>query len=299
MPSGPPTSIPPPGAPVSAHPPPPLLPEVPDGVTPSSGLPRWKPWSSIVALVAAFGATLAGAIFIGIVAAIAGADFDDPPPAVSISATVVQDACLIGSAVLFARMAGRVTPGQFGLRRSRFWPSTGWIVLVYMVFIGFSAAWVALLNIKSEENLPEELGVDDSTVALVAVAILVTVVAPVAEEFFFRGFFFTALRNWKGLWPAAILTGITFGAIHAGSSPVGYLVPLAALGVLLCLLYARTGSLYPCIALHCINNSIAFGVSQDWGWEIVVLLASSLAAITLLLWAVHRRFGREDAPAAA
>ena len=26
----------------------------------------------------------------------------------------------------------------------------------------------------------------------------------------------------------------------------------------------RTGSLYPCIALHCLNNSIAFGVSQDW-----------------------------------
>jgi membrane protease YdiL (CAAX protease family) len=120
-----------------------------------------------------------------------------------------------------------------------------------------------------------------------------------AEEFFFRGFYFTALRNWKGLWPAAILTGITFGAIHVGSSPVGYLVPLAVLGFLLCLLYVRTGSLYPCIALHCTNNSIAFGVSQHWGWEILVLLVGSLAAIALILGAVRLRFGRERALAAA
>ena len=32
---------------------------------------------------------------------------------------------------------------------------------------------------------------------------------------------------------------------------------LALLGVIFCLLYERTGSLYPAIALHAINNSIA------------------------------------------
>src|SRR3954447_1206993 len=293
-------SIPPPGMPAYAHPAPlPELPEVPDGVTPS-GTRRWKPWTSIVALIAAFGATLAAAIFIGVAAVAAGADFDDPPPAVNIIATVVQDLCLIGSAVLFARMsAGRVSPRQFGLRLPRFWSSLGWTVLMYLGFIGISALWVSLLNIKSEDDLPKELGVDDSTVALVAVAILVTVVAPIAEEFFFRGFYFTSLRNWKGMWPAALLTGITFGAIHVGSAPVGYLVPLAALGVLLCLLYVRTGSLYPCIALHCLNNSIAFGVSQHWGWEIPVVLAGSLATIALILGAVQLRFGRDRALAAA
>jgi membrane protease YdiL (CAAX protease family) len=67
----------------------------------------------------------------------------------------------------------------------------------------------------------------------------------------------------------------------------------------LCLLYARTGSLYPCIALHCTNNSIAFGVSQHWGWEIVGLLAGSLATITLLLGAVHRHFGADRPVAGA
>ena len=284
--------------PVYAHPAPlPELPEVPDGVTPSDGLPRWTPWMSITALVAAFGATIVAAIVIQIIAVATGSAFDNPPPAVNIIATVLQDGCLIGSAILFARTAGSVRPSQFGLRAPRWWPAVGWTVLAYMTFLAFSAAWVALLNIKSEEDLPKELGVDESTVALVAVAILVTVVAPVAEEFFFRGFYFTALRNWKGLWPAAVITGLTFGAIHIGSSPIGFIPPLAFLGVVLCLLYARTRSLYPCIALHCANNSIAFGVSQHWGAEIIALLAGSLAAIALLLGAVHRHF-EADRPVA-
>ena len=75
-------------------------------------------------------------------------------------------------------------------------------------FLVFTAAFVAVVGgSPNDDKLPQELGVDDSTAALLAVAFLVSVVAPVAEEFFFRGYFFTALRNWRGLWPAAIGTG--------------------------------------------------------------------------------------------
>jgi membrane protease YdiL (CAAX protease family) len=41
------------------------------------------------------------------------------------------------------------------------------------------------------------------------------------------------------------------------------LVPLAALGVGLCLLYERTGSLYPSIGAHSLNNSVAFAALAD------------------------------------
>ena len=46
--------------------------------------------------------------------------------------------------------------------------------------------------------------------------------------------------------------------MHVGSAPVLDLVPLAVLGFGLCLLYRYTGSLYPCIAAHSLNNSLAF-----------------------------------------
>jgi membrane protease YdiL (CAAX protease family) len=275
---------------MSAHPtlPVPDLPELPEGVEPTPQAPHWRPWTAWVGLLAGFAGALFGALVVTVIAVAAGASFEDPPPSVSIIGTVVQDAALIGAAIVFARLAGGVRPWQFGLRPPRrFWPAVGWLLVAYLSFLALSAGWVALLGIEAQDELPKELGADESTVALIAVAFLVAVVAPVAEEFFFRGYFFTALRNWRGLWPAAVITGLVFGAIHVGSSPIGFLVPLAFFGIALCLLYARTGSLYPCIVLHCANNSIAFGVTQDWTWQIPVLLATALAAIAVALATVE------------
>ena len=51
--------------------------------------------------------------------------------------------------------------------------------------------------------------------------------------------------------------------MHATGSPVETLGVLVVLGVLLCLLYWRTGSLLPCIALHALNNGISFVVTTD------------------------------------
>jgi uncharacterized protein len=119
----------------------------------------------------------------------------------------------------------------------------------------------------------------------------------VAEEFFFRGFFFTSLRAWKGVWPAAIITGLVFGAIHVGSAEAVFLLPLAFFGFALCVVYHRTGSLYPCIALHCVNNSLAFGVSQNWGWETVVLLVTALSLISLGALVVRATWTPAPAPA--
>jgi membrane protease YdiL (CAAX protease family) len=197
--------------------------------------------------------------------------------------------CLIGAALLFARTTAVPRPWQFGLRRTRFWPAVGWGLLAWGAFYFFTYLWVTILGLHTgKEKLPEELGVDSSDVALVAVAVLVAVVAPIAEEFFFRGYFFAALRNWKGVWPAAIVTGAVFGSIHAGGTDAAFLVPLAFFGFALCLLRVRTGSLYPGIVLHCANNSLAFGVSEHWTWQIAVLFVGALTAIGLAALAVDR-----------
>src|SRR2546423_3795007 len=238
------SSLPPPPPPV-AFPqpgPPPGLPELPEGLPPQ---PHWPPWTAPVALIAAFVVAVFGAILIGAVAAAGGASLQHPPPSVEILATAFQDAALIGSALLFARITRRPRPWHFGLRATRFWPALGWMALAWVSFIVFSAVWVTALDIKSKDRLPDELGADQSTVALLAVAVLVCVIAPIAEEVFFRGYFFNALRSWKGLWPAAILTGLVFGAIHVGSAPGPLPVPPAGLGVVLGPPFLRPGGLYP------------------------------------------------------
>jgi hypothetical protein len=270
-----------------------VAPELPPGVERPAppDRPRWKPWTAWVALIAAFGGALIGALLVGIVGAIAGAPISDPTPAINIAATIVQDICFIAAAVLFAGLAGRPLPAQFGLRPTPVWRALGMMILGFLAFYIFTVVWVAIVGGNPDDSkLTDELGVDRSTAALLGSAFLVSVVAPIAEEFFFRGFFFAALRNWKGMWPAAVITGLVFGAIHVGSADAALLPPLAFFGFVLCVLRERTGSLLPCIVLHCANNSLAFGVSQDWSWQIPVLFLSALALITLTALTVRARW---------
>jgi membrane protease YdiL (CAAX protease family) len=289
------SSVPAPAPPPSLH----EAPELPEGIERPSrpDRPGWRPWTAWVALVAGFGAALVGAAIVGIVGAAAGASFSDPTPAVNIGATIVQDLCLVAAAILFAGMAGRPLPAQFGLRPTPPLKALGWMVAAFLTFYVVTLVWVAIVGgSPDDKKLPDELGADRSTIALLAVAFLVSVVAPIAEEFFFRGFFYGALRNWRGVLPAAIITGLVFGAIHAGSADWEFLLPLGVFGFLLCLVRERTGSLYPCIVLHCANNSLAFGVSQDWGWEIPVLFACALGLIALAALAVRARWTPAPAP---
>jgi membrane protease YdiL (CAAX protease family) len=251
-------------------------------IAPDAGPPPWKPWTAPAALGAALLLAIFGGLVVAIVGAIFGASIDDPPPSVTIVATFVQDGAFIGSALAFAGRAGPVPPARFGLRPVAIRKALGWMALAFGVYLACSAAWIALLDLHQQDTLPDELGVDKSTAALVSVCVLVTVVAPIAEELFFRGFFFGALRNWHGPWLAALLTGLVFGGIHAFGTPAGYLLPLAVLGFMLCVVRWRTGSLLPCMALHAINNGLAFGVSQDWvAWQVLLLIAGATAVVVL------------------
>ncbi len=282
----------PPEAP-PAHPAPPDPPELPAGVIPSDGRPAWKPSSAWLALVAslAFAVVVGGLVAAAITAAVGG-DLEDAPPAALISSTFLQDIGFIAVPLFFAAMVARPRPWQFGLRRTRLGPAAGWIAATYLAFLVFSAVYVSVFGVEAEEDLPQDLGVEESDVALVASALLICVMAPVAEEFLFRGFMFPALRRWRGLWPAAIIVGSLFGLIHVAGSPIEFIPLLMFFGIALCLLYARTKSLYPCIALHALNNSVAFSTSLDWTWELGILLGAVAAVLVLLALLVERVFGR-------
>lgn len=90
----------------------------------------------------------------------------------------------------------------------------------------------------------------DPTVILLAFLL----VAPVAEELFFRGVAYNAWERERGPWVAVVGSAALFAAIH---SSLFALVPIFALGVMLALLYRRTGSLAANIALHAGFNTIS------------------------------------------
>jgi len=259
----------------------------PGGLPPDrAALPGWPWWAPFAAFLLTIAIAVAGATLVAVVAEVFGVDVDpdDPPSGVTIAGVIVQDIALVVSAFVLARAtAGAPRPAQFGLRRVALGLAARWTLVAWIAFFVISAAWAAALNIQEEDDLPQELGADESTLALVVVSVLVTVVAPVTEELFFRGFMFTALRRAWGLIPAVLATGVAFGAVHAGSSEPEFLVPLGVFGAALCLLYWRTNSLLPCIVLHALNNSLALGVSQDWTWEIPLVMAGACGFALVVL----------------
>lgn len=82
----------------------------------------------------------------------------------------------------------------------------------------------------------------------------VLVVAPITEEFIFRG---VLLHRWGMKWgvrPAIVLTSVLFGVLHSN------LIGLFVFGVVMSLLYLSTRSLLVPMAAHAINNAIASGI---------------------------------------
>jgi membrane protease YdiL (CAAX protease family) len=264
-------------SPIVPTPPPPERPELPEGAS-----PRWPPWYAGVGFLVALISTL---VVVGIVAAATGATTDDENPTFTVVATFLQGVIFIGTAVLFASFAAKPRAAQFGLRPSRFWPTVGWAALGLFSFYIVAAVYTAIVQPDAEQTVAQDLGADEGTFGMIAAGFMVICVAPVAEEFFFRGFFYRALRSRYSIVVAALIDGVLFGIIHWDFSSADALLivpPLAALGFMFCLVYERTGSLYPVIALHALNNAIAFGVTVEDAGVSLVLGPLMLLACTMV-----------------
>jgi uncharacterized protein len=256
---------------------PPEPPELPEGVA-----PRWPAWYAGVGFLVALIGTL---IAVGVVAAATGAGTDEDDPAFTIIATLMQSLIFIGTAVLFASFTRKPQPWHFGLRRAPFWPTLGWAALGMVSFYVLAAVYTALVSPDAEQTVAQDLGADEGTFGLIAAGFMVICIAPFAEEFFFRGFFYKALRSKYSVIVAALIDGALFGVIHydfSGADALLILPPLAVLGFLFCLVYEKTGSLWPVIGLHAFNNAIAYGVAVEDASVSLVLGPLMLVACTLL-----------------
>ncbi len=169
---------------------------------------------------------------------------------------LVQDGLLVLAAVLFASIKRR--PPPLALRHPRHagcgrrWAGP---LLAFALMLGIELGYIELFDV--DETNVEELG-EDNLVAGFAVALAVIVVAPVAEEIFFRAFFYRALRTRLPVWSAALIDGIVFGSLHFQGIDTAIILPIIALfGVGQCLVYERTGSLFAVIAIHAAFNTFA------------------------------------------
>ena len=268
---------------------PPHPPELPEGAA-----PRWPAWYAGVGFLVAISATL---VVVGIASVfITGLDASsDDDATFTIVATLIQSAIFIATAVLFASFTRKPKAWHFGLRRTPFWPAVGWAALGLVTFYVLAAIYSVAVQPDVEQTVAEDLGSDEGTFGLVAAGFMIVCIAPAAEEFFFRGFFYRALRSrWAPL-SAAAIDGALFGLIHfdfSGADALLILPPLAVLGFIFCVVYEKTGSIYPVIAMHSINNSIAYAAQADGG-----AVAAVFGPLVVLACIVGPRLQR-PAPAA-
>jgi membrane protease YdiL (CAAX protease family) len=75
---------------------------------------------------------------------------------------------------------------------------------------------------------------------------------------FFRGMLFRLLRTRVPLWAAVLLSAIAFGLAHASPAVSAALLPtFMYMGIVLAVVYVRTGSSTNNILLHALSNAIA------------------------------------------
>ena len=91
-----------------------------------------------------------------------------------------------------------------------------------------------------------------------ALAFVVIVMAPLAEETFFRGFFLQGLTPWAGPIGAAVASSVLFSLSHGS---IGLLIPVFLSGLILAWAFMKTKSLTPGIFAHSMQNSLAFAIA--------------------------------------
>jgi membrane protease YdiL (CAAX protease family) len=93
--------------------------------------------------------------------------------------------------------------------------------------------------------------------------VLLAVIAPIGEEVFFRGFVYGGLRARWGVPVAALVSAGFFAAVHM---QLVHGFPIFLLGLLLAVVYERSGSLVPVMVTHGLNNVIAvLSLQRGWG----------------------------------
>ncbi|MGI8606884.1 MAG: CPBP family intramembrane glutamic endopeptidase [Gaiellaceae bacterium] len=172
----------------------------------------------------------------------------------------------VGGTIVYAVLVGltfaivRAYPMNVGeaLGLKRFESRWVWIALgVAVASLVVAAIAEPFLHGGEEQGLAPGDWQPDRAGAFVANALVVVVLAPFAEELFFRGL---GVRVLRFLGPVVAVggTAVLFGLAHG---ILGALPPLIAFGVGLAWVRYRSDSVWPCFVSHAIFNGIGIAIA--------------------------------------
>jgi membrane protease YdiL (CAAX protease family) len=162
----------------------------------------------------------------------------------------------------------------------------------------------ALLPSGSEGDLGGKLNDFTTSTALAAVVVLLTTPLQAAgEEYLFRGYLLQAVGSLsRNRWVAIVVTALLFALAH-GAQNFPLFFDRLAFGLIAAWLVTRTGGLEAGIALHVLNNFLAFGLALSYGdlsetlnvseasWWNIALTVTQSAVYAGLVLLVARKMG--------
>jgi sodium transport system permease protein len=151
------------------------------------------------------------------------------------------------------------------LRAPKAWAWLGVLVAVpggMLVALGLFQLTNLVLPVSSRmtEAFSESIFPKDASTA--QLMFFLAIMPAVFEEIAFRGLLLHGLRRRLSPPVLAVVVGLTFGIFHVA---LFRFAPTAALGIMLASVTLLTGSIYPAMLWHCLNNTLGLLASR---WEI-------------------------------
>jgi membrane protease YdiL (CAAX protease family) len=184
-----------------------------------------------------------------------------PPPA-NMAIFMVPSILIMGG-VAFFRIRAACKSGSVLIRVTDR-PAHGWLRLSLLAFLVLevfvvSQEWLLrTLHLAAQDPFSKLLSELRGWPWLIVAASGV-LLAPVAEELLFRGCMFGRFRRHGYVASGAVISALLFSLAH-GVWPL--LPAYFGVGLMLAWLYHRTGSLWPSIAVHFLNNVVAVAIMQ-------------------------------------
>jgi hypothetical protein len=228
---------------------------------PASGGYRPVPWTVkdiVRASAASLGLLAIGIVFVAIVAVVAGfvgLDFTgDSFMQFAVLAVMALEAVFVLPAWLWGPGRHSLGLAWLGFRPTSPVRAALLTAAGLALILGINVIWGVVMEAFDLPGQPDLVPLfGEGPFGLLGAIAVACVIAPFAEEIFFRGFMYAGLRDRWGLAAGVAVSALVFSLFHMSLST---LIPIAGMGAVFALLYERTNSLWPCIALHAAVNLI-------------------------------------------
>lgn len=145
----------------------------------------------------------------------------------------------------------------------------------------------AIFNAENSGGYVTQASAETGIPDLVVYFLSLCIITPFIEEYVFRGVVFKALRKF-GFTFAAIGSALFFGLVHG---TVGQMAYAFVTGIILALIYEKTGNIKTCIAIHALNNTYSFVMVDILPKYLDTYLVNAVSEISTLLLAVLAVYG--------